>query len=166
MLSVFSVKIVRAKAYRTFGLVLGLSLVLASLPLLRAESDPQGTDPQLVIAASSSRLAGGTANLDVNPLRRAGDSYVGEYQIKVIPYFFKNEKGQLHIDVSPTQLQKMLGGTITSFTGLAQAKGSEITHKISAKATPSQDGRGALTFTVATDSGPLVFDTSYQILSQ
>lgn len=91
---------------------------------------------------------------------------MGAYQIKVVPYFFKNEVGHLVIEVSETQLKEMLGGSETSFVGEARKDGSEITHKISAKASPKVEGNGDLTFTVSTDSGPLIFNTTYRIVPE
>ncbi len=120
---------------------------------------------QLVIAPSSSKLAGGTAKLDVNPLSRRGAKYVGDYRIKIFPYFFMNETGQLFIEVSDPQFQQMVSGGVTSFTGQAQANGSDITHQITARVNPAKDGGGALTFTVSTDNGPLVFNTSYRMVA-
>jgi len=123
-----------------------------------------GTDLSLLVEPSSSKLAGGTAKLAVDVLRRNGAAYVGGYQIKIFPYFFMNESGQFEIEVSEPQLQKMIGGGVVNFTGHAQAKGSEIIHKITATAKAAGDGRGALTFTVATDNGPIVFNTSYRMI--
>ncbi|MBA3544397.1 MAG: hypothetical protein H0T83_08170 [Chthoniobacterales bacterium] len=143
---------------------LSLLLLIPGLFGLLANPAPELTHLKLLIAPSSSSLAGGTAKLDVDPLSRSGGKYVGDYRIKVFPYFFKNENGQLFISVSDPQVRQMVDGGVTSFTGQAQAKGSDITHKITAKATPASDGRGELTFTVSTDSGPLVFNTSYRMV--
>ena len=89
--------------------------------------------------------------------------YEGDYRIKVFPYFFKNETGRLFVNVSEAGLRQMVGGGVTRFTGRATTNGSGLTRKITAKATPAGGGRGALTFTVATENGPLVFNTSYRI---
>lgn len=141
-----------------------LLLLASCFSPARAKGAGQETNPELVIAPSASSLAGGTAKLQVEPLHREGGRYVGGYQIKVIPYFFMNEGGSLYMEVSEAQLQQMVAGGATSFSGLAQAEGSPVQHKIAAKPTPSSNGRGALSFTVATDNGSLVFATSYQIV--
>ncbi len=146
------------------GLALAIFLLGAGTLSFGADAVSQPTSPKLMVAPSSSKLAGGTAKLDVAVLSRSGAAYVGGYRLKIFPYFFMNESGQLEIEVSDSQLQKMLGGGATSFTGQAQATGSEVVHKITAQATPGGDGRGALTFTVATHNGPLVFNTSYRVI--
>lgn len=118
---------------------------------------------QLFIAPSSSSLAGASAKLVVGTLSREASQYVGDYRIKVFPYFFKSESGRLAIKVPETALGRMTEGLPAEFTGRAITNGSEKTRRISAKATPSANDRGALIFTVATVEGPLVFQTSYRI---
>lgn len=146
------------------GFTLLGSLLAASLVVSRAET-PAVTPvtSKLFIAPSSSRMAGGTAKLTVGSLRRRGSTYVGEYRIKVLPYFFKNEKGKLFIEVTEKALRHMLGGGITRFAGRATTNSSGLTRRIMAKATPSGGNGGALTFTVFTENGPLVFNTSYRV---
>lgn len=129
-----------------------------------AEPESPSVSSQLMIEPSSSSLAGGTAKLEVGTLSRSGATYVGDYEIKVMPYFFKNEEGRLSMDVSEPVLQEMMSGKGVNFTGLARKNGSEITHKITAKVTPSGDDHGTLTFAIATDSGSLVFNTTYRLL--
>ncbi len=129
-----------------------------------SEANPvRQSDSQLYIAPSSSKLAGGTAKLDAGPLRRDGSAYVGGYEIKVIPYFFKNETGRLFIHVPTEAFDHMVDGLPTSFTGRATTSRTGQTRKVTARATPSANDHGDLTFTVATDNGPLVFNTSYRI---
>lgn len=148
-----------------FAVLTALPFVLGSSSCLAESSaSSEQTIPRLVIEPSSSSLAGGTAKLAVDPLSREGAKFVGGYRIQVFPYFFKSETGQLFIKVSDTQLRQMLDGSETSFVGQAQKNGSEITHKIAAKASPKNNDSGALTFTVSTDSGPLVFNTSYRLV--
>lgn len=67
-------------------------------------------DSNLAVATSSSSLAGGTAKLIVGTLHREGDKFVGDYRLKVFPYFFKSEKGGLFIRVSEPALRRVRGG--------------------------------------------------------
>ncbi len=150
---------------RLFGFALAVSFLWSGPTGLCADSVPQPISLKLLVAPSSSKLAGGTVKLNVDVLSRNGAAYVGGYELKVFPYFFMNESGQFQIDISEPQVQKMLEGGLISLSGHAQAKGSEVIHKITAKATPGGNGHGALTFTVATDNGPLVFTTSYQMVA-
>ena len=142
------------------GSLLALGLAAAEIP----RSDSAGRISSiLVIAPSSSNLAGGTAKLAAGPLNRDGSLYVGVYRIKVFPYFFKNESGRLFIKVPEGALQRMTHGLPAKFEGHARTNVSGLTRGITAQAMPSTNDHGALTFTVATDNGPLVFNTSYRI---
>ena len=140
---------------------------MQGLTTLRADNPSlfvaERIDAKLIIAPSSSKLAGGVAKLVVSPLSRDALEYVGEYRIKVFPYFFKSESGRLFMKVSETALRHMVRGDETRFNGHAETTGTGETRKITAQAKPSAGGRGALTFTVATENGPLVFNTSYRI---
>jgi hypothetical protein len=156
----------RFRFTRWKALVALIGLIFAVGPSISQADAPTVPAPitsKLLIAPSSSKLAGGTAKLIVGSLSRRGSTYVGDYRIRVFPYFFKNETGRLLIKVSETALRQMVSGGVTSFTGRATTNGSGLTRKITAQATPSGGGRGALTFAVTTENGPLVFNTSYLI---
>jgi hypothetical protein len=47
---------------------------------------------RLFIDPSSTSVALGKASLIVSPLTHRNGTYVGDYQLKVRPYFFKSEK--------------------------------------------------------------------------
>lgn len=140
-------------------------LALLFFALSQSGAIGDGVTSKLFVAPSSGKLAGGTAKLIVGVLRRSDAAYVGEYRIKVFPYFFKNESGKLLIPVSDTSLRKMIEGDATSLMGRAITDGTGETRRITAKVLPSANdhGHGDLTFTVATENGPLVFNTSYRI---
>lgn len=124
-----------------------------------------GVTSKLLVAPSSSKLAGGTAKLVVGVLSRENSSYTGDYQIRVFPYFFKSETGKLLIRASETSLRRMVEGDAASFAGRAITDGTGETRQVTAKVLPVASDHGALTFTVATENGPLVFNTSYRIAS-
>ena len=119
--------------------------------------------PKLIIDPSSSSVSLGKAYLTVDPLVHKGKLYVGDYQLSVVPYFFMSEKGTLELDASDDVLRKFLGGAVAVFTGKAsnnkQGKPKVITGKIS----PSTKTGGGVTFSVQTDNGPMVFNTSYHL---
>ena len=51
----------------------------------------------LAIDRSSMKIPGGKATLIIGSLRRTNDIFGGEFQMKVVPYFFKNDQGTLAI---------------------------------------------------------------------
>jgi len=117
---------------------------------------------KLFVEPSSSSLAGGTARLVLPALTRQPGTYVGDYQLKVTPYFFKSEKGKIVMIVSDQSLLKITQSVPVEFTGKAITAGTNKTRPITVKATPSASDRGALVITVKTENGPLVFATSYR----
>src|SRR6476661_1847133 len=63
-----------------------------------AISDP--VTRKLFIDPSSTSLLLGKARLIVSPLTHRNGNYVGDYQLKVRPYFFKSETGTLLLAAS------------------------------------------------------------------
>ena len=102
------------------------------------------------------------ARLIVSSLSREGSAYVGDYQIKVVPYFFKNEKGKLSISISDAALNDLCEKRAVECSGKAVTSVTNKTRPIKASAVPATVDGGALKITVLTDNGLLVFDTSYQ----
>jgi hypothetical protein len=120
---------------------------------------------RMAIEPSSASLAGGKARLTTTALRRQAARYVGNYQLKVVPYFFKNETGTLSIAVTDESLRKLAQGTTVSLAGNAVTSGTEETRAVRVKATPAGVGvaKGNLTITITTENGELVFATEYTL---
>ena len=72
---------------------------------------------KLIIDPSATSVALGKASLIVSPLTHRNGNYVGNYRLKVRPYFFKNEKGSLLLAASDDSLRKLQTGTAVNFTG-------------------------------------------------
>ena len=144
-----------------------LLVLMISLAHARAQTSPTATATsrparKLYVQPSSGSLAGGKARLVVTSLTREGLAYVGDYQIKVVPYFFKNEKGKLSITISDSALTDLSEKRPVECSGKAVTNVTNKTRPIKASAIPATADGGALKITVLTDNGPLVFDTSYQ----
>ena len=75
------------------------SVVHAERPDSTAGTSSAGTR-KLFIGPSSASVALGKASLIVSPLTHRDGNYVGDYQLKVRPYFFKSEKGSLLLAAS------------------------------------------------------------------
>jgi hypothetical protein len=99
----------------------------------------------------------------VSGLTRDGGAFVGDYQIKVAPYFFKNETGKLTMLISDASLAKLTGNSAVEFTGRATTDGTNTSRPVRVKAVPTTRLGGALMISVATENGALVFDTSYKL---
>jgi hypothetical protein len=117
---------------------------------------------RLFVDPCSTSVAGGKANLVASPLTRKGETYVGDYQLKVTPYIFKNEKGALQFAAPGDSIRKIERGKKTDFTGTATSiKGK--TKVITGTMTPAAPEKGTLTCSVMTDNGKMVFNTSYHL---
>src|SRR4029450_8320737 len=136
------------------------SVVHAERPDSTAGTSNAGTR-KLVLGPSSASVALWKASLIVSPLTHRDGNYVGEYQLKVRPYFFKSEKGSLRLAASDDAVRKLQTGTAINFTGRAVTHQDGRTHIVLGRATPSSRDRGSVTFSIVTDDARIVFNTSY-----
>jgi len=157
------------------SLFCALWLVLAGEPLQGATpgaaAPPAGEakagESPLAVEPSGATLAGGKAKLTMTILRRRGTTYLGSYQIKVVPYFFKNETGKLFITISDAQLLKAKSGVAVEFGGKAVTDGTGETRPVTVKAAPAANGAsGTLTITIPTDRGELIFKPGYRFVEE
>jgi hypothetical protein len=130
-------------------------------PNLTAETSDAVTRKLFIDPSSTSVALGGKASLIVSPLKHRSGNYVGDYQLKVRPYFFKSEKGSLLLAASDNAVRKLQAGTAINFTGKAVTRKDGRTHIVLGRATPSSGDRGSVTFSIITDDGKMVFSTSY-----
>ena len=150
---------------------LALPIVLLSALSLASSV---AADPALKGAAkmslepSAASLAGGKARLTTTALRRLAGRYVGNYQLKVFPYAFKNETGTLSIGVSDEAVRTLAAGTAVSFTGTAATTGTSKSRPVTILATPSGPGvpKGKMTISIATENGALVFAPAYTLTGE
>jgi hypothetical protein len=152
----------------TLKLSLVVLLLLASRYVSEAEVVPPTPDSfatslKFFIEPSSSSLKGGRARLIVGTLCRQPGIYVGDYSIKVIPYFFKNETGKLSVMVSDEALAKLGQCLPVDLTGRATTNVTGKNRPIAVAARPASKDRGALTIVVTTENGKLAFDTTYRL---
>lgn len=128
-------------------------------------SSREGIEPnrRMFVDPSSTTVALGKVGLTVSPLSRKEKFYVGNYQIKVTPYFFKSEKGVLVLGNGEDLLGKLAAGTAVTFTGKATSSKDGKVKVVNGKATPTANDRGAVSFSVITENGPMAFITSYRL---
>ena len=109
------------------------------------------------------KVAGGKATLTVSPLRRIKDVFEGEFDMKVTPYFFKNDKGKLAIVAPDEAIAKLTSGAPVDITGTATTKSGKdfVVRHINAEATPVDAQHGLLKVWLKVDERELVFQTKY-----
>jgi hypothetical protein len=144
-------------------------LILADARLADAQTSvPPGNyaaqiDRRMFVDPSSTNVSLGKVSLTVNPLTHKGMYYLGGYQIKVVPYYFKNEAGTLKMEASEDSVQKLAQGIKMKFTGKATNTKTGLQKSITGIATPSTNNRGSAVFTVITEHGLMVFNTTYHL---
>ena len=137
------------------------SVINAERPNSTAGTSNAGTRKLFIDPSSTSVALRGKASLIVSPLAHRDGNYVGDYQLKVRPYFFKSEKGSLLLAASDDAVRKLQAGITINFTGKAVTHKDGRTHVVLGRAIPSSDDRGSVTFSIITDDVKLVFNTSY-----
>ena len=120
-----------------------------------------GTRKLFIDPSSSSVALRGKASLVVSPLTHRDGNHVGDYQLKVRPYFFKSEKGTLLLAAPDDAVRKLQAGTAINFTGQAVTYKDGRTHIVLGRATPLSGDCGGVTFSIITDNAKIVFNTSY-----
>lgn len=122
-------------------------------------------DRVLMIGKSSMKIAGGKATLIIGPLRRTNDIFGGTFQMKVVPYFFKSDKGTLAIKITPECFAKASKRLKVDIGGTATTAGKNgVVRPINALATPVDDDHGALELWFQVDERKMVFETSYRFV--
>lgn len=143
-------------------LIFGATNVIhAERPNSTAGPSNAGTRKLLIDPSSTSVALRGKASLIVSPLTHRDGNYVGDYQLKVKPYFFKSEKGSLLLAASDDAVRNLQAGTPINFTGKAVTQKDGRVHVVLGRATPSSGNRGSVTFSIITDDAKIVFNTSY-----
>ncbi len=116
----------------------------------------------LMIDSSSMPIGGGSATLTIGALQRVNGVYIGDYKLKVFPYFLKNDKGRLAIFVSDASLAKVNRGKVAAITGTAttSGKGGQC-RPITAIATPTDINHGKLKLWFMAGSRQMIFEPAY-----
>ena len=114
------------------------------------------------IDPTSTSIKGGKASLIVGALHRNAGTYIGDYRLKVSPYFFLSEEGTLSMIVSDESLRQLTQGIPVAVTGQATTEKSGKTRAVNAKLTPAVKDRGSVTFSFTEMDTKLIFKTSYQ----
>ena len=118
----------------------------------------------LMIDPSSMSVGGGKATLIIGALQRADGVYSGDYQIKVFPYVFENERGRLAIVVSDESLAGINQGKVVAIIGTAttSGKGGRSRH-IDATVTPVDINRGILNLWFMAENRKMIFKPTYHL---
>jgi hypothetical protein len=144
-----------------------LALLIVAIPnwLSAEDAAPSSgfSNLKLKINPSDTSVAGGTATLTVGTLSLKNGIYTGDYQIKIVPYVFKNEKGSLSILAPEEDLQKWTNGEAVDFSGKAIETSSKKITKVNGHITPSGKNHGSVTLWFMAGKRKLTFTTLYRL---
>lgn len=137
------------------------TFLMIGMGLLSAQAD----EVRMIVEPSSTKVSMAKANLIVSPLDHQEKAYLGSYELKVTPFTFKSETGKLFLNATDEVVRQMANGESVKFTGKAtNAKGN--VKVVTGKTTAAANDRGAVSFSVETDNGPMVFNTSYHLIKR
>jgi hypothetical protein len=137
--------------------------------LIRTHAAPAPTNSApsgrlLMIDSSSMPVGGGRATLIIGTLQRADGVYTGDYQIKVFPYVFENERGRLAIVVSDESLAGINQGKVVAIIGTATTTGKGgLSRHIDATATPVDLNHGTLKLWFMAGKREMTFEPAYHL---
>ncbi len=108
-------------------------------------------------------LSGAKATLIVGPLTRKNNLYVGDFKVKVFPYFFKNDWGRLAINVPDSALVALDAGKAVAISGKSiSLKNGDVRHvEITATPIDRYHGNVSLWFMVGTTK--MIFTPAYRV---
>jgi len=150
------------RKFTVFGFVLlFVSEFLNAQTSAHSPDKLEPTNLRLFVDPCSTWVSLGKVRLIISPLTLKGKFYLADYQIKVVPYFLKNEKGTMVLDASDPMVRKLLKGTAVPITGKATNTRNGRIKVINGMATPSGNDRGTVTVSIATENGLLVFNSFY-----
>lgn len=115
-----------------------------------------------MIDPSSMPVGAGKATLIIGALHRVNGVYLGNYKIRVFPWFLKNENGSLAIVVSDESLTKLNQGKVAAITGTATTSGKGgRSRPIGATATPADINHGHLKLWFKAGARNMIFEPVY-----
>ncbi|MEO7933041.1 MAG: hypothetical protein ABIT76_07775 [Chthoniobacterales bacterium] len=119
--------------------------------------------PKMIVEPSATKVSLAKANLIVSTLEHEKEAYLGSYQLKVTPFTFKSETGKLFLQASDETVMQMTKGEPVKFTGKATNDKGDV-KVVTGQTTPADTSHGAVSFSVQTENGPMVFNTSYKLV--
>lgn len=146
------------------GIVLCLTLIpqgACSQSTDAEQSSPPSPGRSIIVAPSSTKILLGSARLVVGTLNRKPGKYVGDFEVTVFPYSFKNEKGTLVLFASDEAVRQVQKGKPVNFTGKATNAADGSIKIVKGTASPTSPDRGRVTFSILTPDGELTFNTTY-----
>jgi hypothetical protein len=144
--------------------ILGFLAISSFVCIAESTSNKTNAIPRsLMVASSSTPVTGGTVTLHIDPLHLKGGCYVGAYHIKVSPYFFRNEDGDLSMNAPEKSVRDLSEGLPVVFTGKATSHKGKV-KLINGTITPAGKDKheGTVSLWFMSGDTKMTFNTTYR----
>jgi hypothetical protein len=115
----------------------------------------------LILEDSTMPLTTAKATLIIGPLTRTNGDYVGDFNINIFPYFFKNDHGRLAINISDSELAAANQGKTVALTGTSTSTKNGIVRQIQITATPKDCDHGIVSLWFMAGDQKMIFTPAY-----
>ncbi len=119
--------------------ILGTSGACVATALPQVPASASGHYAEVTLEPTERLIYLASVSLNIQPAARRDGVYRAAYVVKVFPFFFYNEHGEISIEVSNDQLHQLERGETVSFTGHA-ANSAGKDHRIEGRAVPDDGG--------------------------
>ena len=143
-----------------------LFLLLLATSWGAAQTAPSATnfvvgDRVLILENSTMPLPTARATLIIGSLTRTNGVYVGDFNVKIFPYFFKNDHGRLAINVPDKALAAMNQGEPVAVTGTSTSAKNGVVRQIEITATPKDRDHGVVNLSFMAGDQKMIFAPAY-----
>lgn len=142
-----------------------LFLLLLSSSWGAAQAVPTASDSvasrPLILENSTMPLPTAKATLIIGPLTRTNGFYVGDFRVKVFPYFYKSDWGRLAINVPDQALAAVNQGNAVAITGTSTSNKNGIVRQIAITAMPKDRERGTISLWFMAGDQKMIFTPAY-----
>lgn len=145
-------------------IVLFLLLLLSMTRWGAAQTVPTATNSvsrTLILENSTMSLPTAKATLIIGPLICSNHVYVGEFKVKVFPYFFKNQRGLLAINVPEEAQAAFNQGKPVTVSGTATSTKDGHVRQVQIMATPKDSDHGAVNLWFNAANQKMIFNPAY-----
>jgi len=142
-----------------------LCLLLLASSWGAAQAAAPATNPAgrvLILENSTMPLTTAKATLIVGPLTRTNGVYVGDFKVKVFPYFFKSDRGWLSIKVPDQALAAMDQGKPVAVTGTSTSAKNGVVRHVEITVMPKDHDHGIVSIWFMVGDQKMIFTTVYQ----
>jgi hypothetical protein len=145
-----------------------LCLLLLTSSWGAAQAAPTATNSAsrvLIVENSTMPLPTARATLIIGPLTRTNGVYNGDFKIKIFPYFFKNDRGLLAINVPDKALAAVNQGKAVAVTGTSTSTKNGTVRHIEITATPMDRDHGTISLWFMVGDQKMFFTPAYHFAS-